>query len=145
MYSFCVSTASILKIVPEVCQAIYDVLHEDYHSTPSLTAQWQQLAAEFENKWQFPNAVSAIDEKHINIKAPPNSGSEYFNYRKTIQHSFAGYCRCKCQIYSQYNCQSDGGVFNIGSLGKICKTDNFPAPCHIGHKHARCSILSFGW
>ena len=82
MYSFRVSTASILKFVPEVCQAIYDVLLEDYLSAPSSTARWQQLVAEFENKWQFPHAVGAIDGKHINMKAPPNSGSGYFNYKK---------------------------------------------------------------
>ena len=43
MYSFSVSTASISKFVPEVCQAIYDVLHEDYLSAPASTTQWKPV------------------------------------------------------------------------------------------------------
>lgn len=138
MYSFRVSTASISKFVPEVCQAIYDVLHEDYLSAPSSTTQWQELAAEFENKWQFPHAVGAIDGKHINIKAPPNSGSEYFNYKNQFSIVLLAIADANAKFTAfdlgAAGSQSDGGVFKNGSLGNICKTRNFPAPCHFSQR-----------
>ena len=49
---------------------------------PASQAQWLQLAKEFEAKWQFPHAVGAIGGNQIAVKAPPNSGSEFFNYKK---------------------------------------------------------------
>ena len=81
-YSFRMSTSVISTIVPVVCKAIYDVLKEDFLKPPTTPVEWKQLAQEFADKWQFPHAVGAIDGRHINIKAPPNTGSEYFNYKK---------------------------------------------------------------
>ena len=37
--------------------------------------QWLSVAKEFEEKWEFPNCVGAIDGKHIPLINPFNSGS----------------------------------------------------------------------
>lgn len=59
----------------------------------------------FCDKWKFPNAIAAVDEKHGLIQAPPHSGSNYFCYKKHFslvllalvdadKKIHSGRCRC---------------------------------------------------
>ena len=41
------------------------------------------MASRFEEKWQFPNCIGAVDGKHLVLQPPPASGSHFFNYKKT--------------------------------------------------------------
>jgi len=41
--------------------------------------EWRDVSDKFNTKWNFPHACSALDGKHIPIKAPPKSGSLYYN------------------------------------------------------------------
>ena len=43
--------------------------------------EWKSIANEFFNKWNYPCCIGALDGKHISIKQPENSGSQYFNYK----------------------------------------------------------------
>lgn len=47
-----------------------------------ITSTWADVEKEFSSKWNFPNCIGAIDGKHVNIRAPPHSGSQIFNYNK---------------------------------------------------------------
>ncbi|XP_029340895.1 putative nuclease HARBI1 [Acyrthosiphon pisum] len=48
---------------------------------PPTTEHWIKAAKAFEELWNFPNCLGAIDGKHISIQYPPNAGSEYYNYK----------------------------------------------------------------
>ncbi|CAN7946532.1 unnamed protein product [Ixodes pacificus] len=48
---------------------------------PSSAEEWLQIAAGFEQRWEFPNCIGALDGKHIRITCPQESGSYYYNYK----------------------------------------------------------------
>lgn len=61
------SPSSVHNIVSETTNAIYSVFHEKVF--PKLSQDYFQTVAEgFENRWNFPHCIGAIDGKHINIQ-----------------------------------------------------------------------------
>ncbi|KAJ4928935.1 hypothetical protein JOQ06_004557 [Pogonophryne albipinna] len=74
--------ATVAVIVREVAGAIWTALVEEYMPVPQME-DWRAIAAGFQERWDFPNCVGAIDGKHVVIQAPANSGSLYFNYKCT--------------------------------------------------------------
>ncbi|XP_042231816.1 uncharacterized protein LOC121872834 [Homarus americanus] len=83
MYTFRIPVTIISKIIPEGCKALYEVLKEDYLKIPSSNEEWNKVAQDFELKWQFPNCIGALDDKHVVMKQPQNSESLYFIYKGT--------------------------------------------------------------
>ena len=75
-----IGRSTIHDIIHETCQKIYTVMQPLYLPTLS-TKQWEQIAAGYEEKWQFPNCLGAIDGKHFSIVAPAHSGTQYYNYK----------------------------------------------------------------
>ncbi|KAE9522201.1 hypothetical protein AGLY_017461 [Aphis glycines] len=75
---------SISVFPPEVCASICESLSE-YIKVPNIEDDWKKIQNEFYTRWNFTNCVGAVDGKHILIRCPKNTGSEYFNYK----HSFS--------------------------------------------------------
>lgn len=69
------------SIIPEVCNAIWEVLQPTYLTCPEEEEKWLKIADDFYNIWNFPNCIGAIDGKHCRIKAPPHTGSAFHNYK----------------------------------------------------------------
>ncbi|KAI2651135.1 Protein ALP1-like [Labeo rohita] len=102
------------------------------HIPPPTEDQWKAIASKFWDKWKFPNCLGAIDGKHITIKAPPNSGSLFFNYKKTFSIVLlalvdADYRFTYIQV-GDFGRASDGGVYGSSRLGRgmEAKTLNVP-------------------
>lgn len=56
---------------------------------PSTKEEWELVQRKFEIHWNFPNCVGAIDRKHVRIKCPAESGSDYYNCKGTFRIMFA--------------------------------------------------------
>ncbi len=70
----------------------------------------------FENQWQFPNCIGALDGKHICITAPPKSGSLFYNYKGSFSINLlalvdANYKFTAIQV-GDFGKNSDGDVYN---------------------------------
>ena len=81
-YAFRVAANTISLIIPETCRAIIDAYAEEVITLPTTPQKWKEIAQVFEERWNFPHTVGAIDGKHIRIKNPALSGSHYYNYKR---------------------------------------------------------------
>ena len=52
-------------------------------TAPNSETQWENVSRRFDILWNFKQYLGAIDGKHMVMQAPPRSGSDYFNYKKT--------------------------------------------------------------
>nr|XP_039252705.1 uncharacterized protein LOC120329934 [Styela clava] len=120
-FSYRIHKTTISRIIPETCAAIWDSLQPVFMAVPSEN-QWKIIANDFKQLWQFPNCVGSIDGKHVVIQAPANSGSSFFNYKKTFSLVLLAVSDAKYRfIYvdvGAYGRQSDENVFASSSFGK---------------------------
>ena len=87
----------------------------------STEEEWKEISQSFENKWNFPHAIRALDGKHILMQAPHNAGSGYFNYKKTHSVLLLAICNANCEFIlvdtGDSGRQSDVSVYAKSHLG----------------------------
>ena len=57
------------------------IILASYITCPSSEEESLEIAKRFHSRWQLPNCVGAINGKHVQILHPPETGSDYFNYK----------------------------------------------------------------
>ena len=117
------SPTSIGRIIKETTGAIWDVLLEKgFLQPPQSSKDWESISRGFENRWNFPHCVGALDGKHVVIQAPAKSGSLFFNYKKNFSIVLLALCDASYQFtvvdIGEAGKQSDGGVFANSNLGR---------------------------
>lgn len=54
-FQFRISRVTILKLVIEACQALYEAIGPKYLATPKSQEGWLKLSEKFEAQWNFAN------------------------------------------------------------------------------------------
>jgi len=99
---------------------------------PTTEEDWLRVGQEFEDKWNFPHCVGALDGKHISILPPPNSGSLYFNYKQYFSIVLLALVDANYRFLyvdiGAFGRVSDGGVYNSSSIANALATNSIHIP-----------------
>lgn len=94
--------------------------------------QWLKVADRYWELWNLPNCVGAIDGKHIKIKAPPNSGSSFYNYKGYFSIVLMAVSDADGLFLSvdigEYGRNSDGRALKESEFGKALFNDQLSLP-----------------
>ena len=132
MYQYRVSHKTISRFIPEVADAIFNVLKDEYLKFSQSKQEWLEISGGIYNKLQFPNRIGAMDGKYIPIKCPKRDGSMFSNYKGFHSILLLGLVNSDYKfIFIDAGCQgrvSDGSVFRIMELYNLLVSDelNFP-------------------
>lgn len=114
---------------------------------PRTPQEWENVAAGFQEGWQFPNCLGAIDGKHVNVRSPQLSGSMYFNYKGTFSIVLMAVVDADYRfLYVDAGTQgrvSDGGVFRDCSFGCALEQGhlNIPPPVNLPNSERPCPFM----
>ena len=133
--SYRISGTTIGRLVPETCNVLWTVLSEKgYLKAPNTPDEWRKISNKFEQRWNFPNCVGAIDGKHVIIQSPPRAGSMFYNYKKFHSIVLMATVNANYEFIlvdvGDYGRLSDGSVFSTSNFGIAINNDklNLPPP-----------------
>jgi len=90
------------------------------HMPPPTEEIFTSIWKYFNIRWNFPNCIEKIDEKHIRIQCPPKSVSQYFNYKHchsiVLQAVVDLNLKFVTVCIGAYGKQNDGGVFRNSAV-----------------------------
>ena len=94
--------------------------------------EWERIAREFWDQWQFPNCLGSLDGKQVVIEASQNSGSLYFNYKKKFSIVLLALVDPNYKFIAvdigSYGRSSDGGIFSTSKLGRRLEMGTLDIP-----------------
>jgi len=100
---------------------------------PELTREeWLEIAKIYAKKANFPNCLGAIDGKHIRIRKPKNTGSDYFNYKDYFSVVLMAVVDANYRFLvvdiDAYGKGSDSLVFQNSNFGKRLQRGELDVP-----------------
>lgn len=130
-HSFRMGFRTVSSIVVKVCTAIWHRMHSSFMPEPTEEL-WEKSIQGFYDKWQFPNCLGSIDGKHITIKCPDNTGSNYFCYLQKFSLVLLAIVDFDYKFIAidvgGYGRNSDGGLLEESVMGHRLSHRTFHVP-----------------
>ncbi|XP_046863845.1 uncharacterized protein LOC124457685 [Xenia sp. Carnegie-2017] len=134
------SSTTVGRIIYETCNALWDKLKEmGFMKTPCTESDWKKVSKDFEDRWNFPNMLGAIDGKHVQMFAPAGQALSFFKYKKTHSIVLLGVSDANYKFtlvdIGDSGRQSDGSVYANSNLGYAIENKllNMPTDGKITH------------
>ena len=81
---------------------------------PTSKKEWLDNAIEFDNRWDFPHSLGALDVNYIITQAASRSGSTFFSSKKSFSIVLLAVCNTNFEFtladIDEAGQQSDGGI-----------------------------------
>lgn len=119
-WEFCIPHNTLSHIIRETCEAIHEEFRREVYKLPKTEQGWRQVAAGFQERWNFEHCLGALDGKHVAIRKPKGSGSINYNYKGFCSIVLLGlvdsdYKFMWATVGAPGSC-SDGGIWKRGPL-----------------------------
>ncbi|KAF4528814.1 hypothetical protein B566_EDAN017280 [Ephemera danica] len=129
--SFLRGRSTVCEVIRETCSVLAERLQPIYMKIPTY-AEWMKIKEDFFELWDLPNCLGAIDGKHIAIKKPFKTGSEYRNYKYGFSTVLLALADANYMFrivdIGQYGSASDGGIFSRSPFGQWWNSGKFDLP-----------------
>jgi hypothetical protein len=66
-YQYLIGLTTVSNIIVETCEIIWHIV-QPLVLTPPTEEKWREVANTFNEKWQFPHCLGALDGKHVMIQ-----------------------------------------------------------------------------
>lgn len=115
--------STVQSVIKQTLDAIITNLLDIAIPSKRSPADWRKIAANFFKRWNFPNCLGALDGKHVHTFAPNNSGSFYFNYKKSFSTILMALVDAEYKFImvdiGGYGSNADSTVFGCSDFGKV--------------------------
>ena len=122
-FKYRVGKSTVCNIISETSKAIYECLKEEYLKAPSKKEEWLSISKDFEDIWNLPHCLGAMDGKHVRLQCPKLSGSNYYNYKGFYSIVLLAICDVKyCFILhgtGQFGSNNYGGSLANSGIAEI--------------------------
>ena len=102
------------------------------HMPPPTVEMLQASAAEFQQLWNFPNCVGAMDGKHVIIQAPDISIIKKI-FSKVLLALFHARYKFLAVDIGAYGRNSDSGIFGASRIGRLLEKGQSIMPAKASH------------